>query len=69
MLKLGTIVLLTVGIISLNVQLIVENKSFLLAERLSTDGWSRSCTYYKPFEVVRVTRPAHFGCSRFASIS
>ncbi len=69
MLKMGTIVALTVGSIYVNVQMVLDNKSLLLMDRPASNGWNRACTYYKPFEVVTVTRPAHLSCPRFGSVS
>ncbi|MEK4034483.1 hypothetical protein WOC76_11455 [Methylocystis sp. IM3] len=66
MLKLSIIVM---GVVLFNAYLILDKKALLLTEGMSSDGWRRSCTYYRPFRKIVVSRPIHFTCTRFESLS
>ena len=51
-----------------NASLMIANQGFLIRERVSADGWSRDCTYYKPVKIVTVTRPIQFPCGRYRDV-
>lgn len=56
---------LAVGLFFFNLDLALEKKSFLLVEKVSADGWTHSCKYYKPVSTITIKRPIQIPCLKF----
>jgi len=51
-----------IAVIGFNLSLMVQHTGLLVQRRVSKDGWTEVCRYYKPFWIVTITRPIQTPC-------
>jgi hypothetical protein len=69
MLKAAGFFFTLVAVVWFNATLTANHEGVLVRERISADGWSRECVYYKPVKLVTVNRPIHqLACPRYFGV-
>jgi len=51
-------------LIGFNLGLMIQNTAVLVHRRVSKDGWSETCQYYKPVWIVTISRPIQTPCDK-----